>query len=55
MEAVAAAAGPLGPEAQRRLAAAARRLGPPPAADAAALAAELDALLAGASPGKSSD
>lgn len=46
MEAVTAAAGPLGSETQRRLAAAAGRLGRPPRADTAALAAELDALLA---------
>ncbi len=48
MEAVAAVAPPLDTEALRRLAAAAARVGPPPQADAAALAAELDALLAGA-------
>ena len=46
MEAVAAATGPLGSEALRRLTAAGGRLGRPPRADAAALAAELDALLA---------
>ena len=46
MEAVAAVAQPLGGEARRRLAAAAGRLAPAPRADAAALAAELDALLA---------
>ncbi len=48
MEAVAAVAPPLDTKALRRLAAAADRVGPPPQADAAALAAELDALLAGA-------
>ncbi len=48
MEAVAAAAPPLRGESQRLLAAAAGLLGPPQQADAAALAAELDALLAGA-------
>ena len=48
MEAVAAVEPPLDTEALRRLAAAAARVGPPPQADAAALAAELDALLAGA-------
>ena len=48
MEAVAAAAGPLGGDALRRLAAAAGSLGPPPRVEAAALAVELDALLAGA-------
>lgn len=48
MEDVAAATGPLSPEAERRVAAGAARLKPPPTVDRAALIAQLDDLLASA-------